>query len=163
MKSQIVYVREWMNDPPIGCVHGSRAQHVGSKFLWFHGRAAMMAFCITRSTCKVSKLFYCICDWVSVNKNNGNELESTNIRLVPVSDGPGHGKVVFKLHFMLALPYTARCQLKCLSFHLGRGPSMRASKCLFSWLRNCRIFPTSRRSTGQFLRCHREWKRKKNV
>lgn len=64
------------------------------KFLWFHGRAAMMAFRITRSTCKVSKLFYCICDWVRVNKNNGNVLKTAKNRLVPVSDGPRHGKVV---------------------------------------------------------------------
>lgn len=133
------------------------------KFLWFHGRAAMMAFCITRSTCKVSKLFYCICDWVRVNKNNGNVLRNTKNRLTPVSDGPRHGKAVFKGHFMLALPCVLCCQQKCPSSHLGRGPWMPASPCRFSWQRNCPIFPIIRQSIGRFLRCPQEWKKRRNV
>lgn len=54
-----------------------------------------MAFCITRSTWKVSKLFYRICDWVRVNKHDGNVLRNTYIRLVPDSDRPSGGKLVY--------------------------------------------------------------------
>lgn len=85
----------WMNHPPGPCVNGSRALHAGSKFLWFRDRAAMMAFCNTRSTWKVSKLFDCICDWVRANRNNGNVLRAAKYRLVSVSDGPSRRKADF--------------------------------------------------------------------
>lgn len=156
-----------MNEPPScsPCVQTSRALHkLVVKYLWFHGRAAMMAFCITRSTCKVSTLFYCICDWVRVNKNNGNVLRNTKNRLAPVSDGPRHGKVVFKGDFMLALPCVFCCQQqKCRSSRLGRGPWMPANRCRFLWLRNCPICPIIRQSIGRFLKCRPEWRKRRNV
>ncbi|KAJ8952864.1 hypothetical protein NQ314_007470, partial [Rhamnusium bicolor] len=36
---------------------------------------------------------------------------------------------------------------------------MLASPCLFTWLRNYRIFLIIQRLTGQFLKCHRECKK----
>lgn len=112
----------WMNRPPEPCVNGSRALHVASKFLWFHDRAAMMAFCITRSTWKVSKLFYCICDWVRVNKNNGNVLRGTKHRLVSVLDGPRRGKAVFG--HVLCWPCRVFCAVNkyVQAFIQGEGP-----------------------------------------
>lgn len=38
-----------------------------------------------------------------VNKNNGNVLKNTKNRLVPVSDGPRHGKVDFKVYLYVGL------------------------------------------------------------
>lgn len=107
-----------MNEPPYQKVRtGSRALHAPSKISWLHGTAAMMAFRLTRSTWKVSKLFYLICDWVRVNKNNGNVLKKTANSLVPVSDGPSGGNLVFRRFYVgLVVCFVLSTNMSKLSF-----------------------------------------------
>lgn len=152
-----------MNHPPIRCVKASRAQHVGSKISmvpWQSRHDGFLYYTLNMQSFKVVLLYL----WLSECKQKRWERTKEHENSFSARLGRSETReIVIREHFMLALPCSKCCQLKCLSFHLGRGPLMLANRCLFTWRRNSRISLTIRRLTGQFLKCHQEWKRRKNA
>lgn len=152
-----------MNHPPAPCVQTSRALQVGSKISmvpWQSRHDGFLYYTLNMQSFKVVLLYL----WLSACKQKQWERtkeheESFNTRLGRSETRESR----FKGHFMLALPCVLCCQQKCPSSHLGRGPWMPASLCPFIWQRNCPIFPIIRRSIGRFLKCHQEWKKRRNV
>lgn len=153
----------WMNHPPVPCVQTSRALQVGSKISmvpWQSRHDGFLYYTLNMQSFNVVLLYL----WLSACKQKQWERtkeyeESFNTRLGRSETRENRNKG----HFMLALSCVLCCQQKCPSSHLGRGPWMPANQCRFLWRRNCPICQITRRSIGRFLKCHQEWKKRRNV
>lgn len=125
-------------------------------------KAAMMAFCKVRVICNVSILFFINCDWVRAKINHGNELECVKFCLRSFWTSKWSYKVLNKC----ILVSTLACfvlSTKCRSSRLGREPLMRRNQCPYTSARTYRIYRSTRRLTGQYLKCLLAWKKRKNV
>lgn len=152
-----------MNHPPALCVWTSRALQVGSKISmvpWQSRHDGFPYYTLNMESFKVVLPYL----WLSACKQK--QWEHTKEHEDSFSARLGRSETResrFKEHFMLALPCVLCCQQICPSFHLGRGPWMLANQCLFIWQRNSRIFLIIQRLTGLSLKCHRGWKKRRNV
>lgn len=89
-------------------------------------KAAMMAFCEARSTCKVSMLFFHNCDWVCANFNHGNELENIQFIFGSFRTSRRTYKVFFQCVFVSTLAcFVLSTKMSKLSF---RARALDASK-----------------------------------
>lgn len=152
-----------MNHPPASCVQASRALQVGSKISmvpWQSRHDGFPYYTLNMQSFKVVLLYL----WLSACKQK--QWERTKDREESFSARLGRSETResrFNECFMLALSCVLCCQQICPSFHLGRGPWMRANLCPSTWPRTSRISLITQRSTGRSPRCHRGWKKRRNV